>query len=171
VLKALNLEFIAANPGTSFGGLHESLINYGGNKAPEFLTCCHEESSVAMAHGYARIEGRPMMTLLHGTVGLQRASMAIYNAYGDRVPVFMIARNWGNAIQAHNAQDLALMVRDSVKYDDEPKTLDAFAASAIKAYKIAMTPPMGPCCWRGRRRATPGRCSKRRACWWRRSVR
>jgi acetolactate synthase-1/2/3 large subunit len=144
VLKALSLEFVSANPGTSFGGLHESLINYGGNKMPEFLTCCHEEAAVAMAHGYAKIEGRPMMSLLHGTVGLQHASMAIYNAYGDRVPVFMIAGNWGNAIAAHNAQDLALMVRDSIKYDDEPKTLAAFADSAIKAYKIAMTPPMGP---------------------------
>ena len=143
-LKALNLEFVAANPGTSFGGLHESLINYGGNKQPEFLTCCHEESAVAMAHGYAKIEGRPMLTLLHGTVGLQHASMAIFNAYADRVPVLMIAGNWGNAIQAHNAQDLALMVRDSIKWDNEPKTLAEFAESAMKAYKIAMTPPMGP---------------------------
>jgi len=143
-LKALNLEFVAANPGTSFGGLHESLINYGGNKMPELLTCCHEESAVAMAHGYAKIEGRPMLTMLHGTVGLQHASMAIFNAYADRVPVLMIVGNWGNAVQAHNAQDMALMVRDSIKWDDEPKTLAAFAESAIKAYKIAMTPPMGP---------------------------
>ncbi len=144
VLKALSFEFVAANPGTSFAGVHESLINYGGNKNPEILTCCHEESSVGIAHGYAKIEGRPMMTMLHGTVGIQHASMAIYNAYGDRVPVFMIAGNWGNAVQAHNAQDMALMIRDSLKYDFEPKTLEEFADSAIRAYKIAMTPPMGP---------------------------
>src|SRR3982751_5177190 len=85
VLKSLDLEFVAANPGSSFRGLHESLINYGGNVKPEFMTCCHEESSVAMAHGYFKVEGRPMMAMVHGTVGLQHAAMAIYNAYCDRV--------------------------------------------------------------------------------------
>ena len=70
VLKTLNLEYLGANPGSTFESLHESLINYGDNKMPEFLTCCHEESAVAMAHGYAKIEGKPMMALIHGTVGL-----------------------------------------------------------------------------------------------------
>ena len=92
VIKSLGFEYVAANPGSSFRGIHESLINYGGNKAPELLTCCHEESSVAMAHGYAKIEGKPMMVMAHGTVGLQHASMAIYNAYADRVPVYIAAR-------------------------------------------------------------------------------
>ena len=140
VLRTLNFDYVAANPGTSFGGLHESLLNYGGNKNPEFLTCTHEESSVAMAHGYAKIEGKPMMVLLHGTVGIQHASMAIYNAYVDRVPIYMVSGNWGNAVQAHNAQDLALMIRDSIKFDDSPRSLAGFADSAFKAYKIAMTP-------------------------------
>ena len=67
-------------PGSSFRGLHESIVNYGGNTMPELLTCCHEESSVAMAHGYFKIEGKPMIVMAHGTVGLQHASMAIYNA-------------------------------------------------------------------------------------------
>src|SRR5207249_9164486 len=93
VLKSLGFEYVAANPGSSFRGLHESLINYGGNQAPELLTCCHEESSVAMAHGYAKIEGKPIMVMAHGTVGLQHASMAIYNAYADRVPVFIVIGN------------------------------------------------------------------------------
>ncbi len=73
--------------------LHESLVNYGGNKAPELITCCHEESSVAMAHGYFKIEGKPLMVMAHGTVGLQHASMAIYNAYADRVPVYIVLGN------------------------------------------------------------------------------
>ena len=90
VIKSLGFEYVAANPGSSFRGLHESIINYGGNKNPELLTCCHEESSVAMAHGYAKIEGKPMMIMAHGTVGLQHASMAIYNAYADRVPVYIV---------------------------------------------------------------------------------
>ncbi len=81
VIKTLGIDYIAANPGSSFRSLQESFINYGGNKDPEWLTCCHEESSVAMAHGYAKIEGKPMMIMAHGTVGLQHASMAIYNAY------------------------------------------------------------------------------------------
>ena len=94
VIKTLGFEYVAANPGSSFEGLHESIINYGSNKTPELLTCCHEESSVAMAHGFAKIEGKPMMAMLHGIIGLQHASMAIYNAYADRVPVYIIVGNW-----------------------------------------------------------------------------
>src|SRR5262249_3588470 len=93
VLKSLNFEYVAANPGSTFPGLHESFVNCGGNRSPELLTCCHEESSVAMAHGYAKIEGRPMLVMAHGTVGLQHASMAIYNAYADRVPVYIVIGN------------------------------------------------------------------------------
>jgi thiamine pyrophosphate-dependent acetolactate synthase large subunit-like protein len=151
VLKTLGFEYVAANPGSSFEGLHESVINYGANRMPELLTCCHEESSVAMAHGFAKIEGRPMMAFLHGTIGLQHASMAIYNAYADRVPVYIIVGNWRDAASRangvnsyHSAQDMAAMVRDYVKWDDEPASLGHFAESAIRAYKIAMTPPMAP---------------------------
>src|SRR5579872_6347884 len=91
VLKTLNIEYAASNPGSTFDGLHESLINYGPNpnSMPEWLTCCHEESAVAMCHGYAKVELKPMMAVIHGTVGLQHASMAIYNAYADRVPIYM----------------------------------------------------------------------------------
>src|SRR5438309_1713503 len=151
VIKTLGIEYAAANPGSSFEGLHESIINYGGNKMPELLTCCHEESSIAMAHGYAKIEGKPMLAVVHGNIGLQHASMAIYNAYADRVPVVVIAGNWrdagtrANGVNSyHSAQDMALIVRDYVKWDDEPASLTAFAESAVRAYKIAMTPPTEP---------------------------
>src|ERR1700687_1246143 len=93
VIKSLGFEYVCANPGSSFRGLHESLINYGGNKSPEFITCCHEESAVGMAHGYAKVEGKPLAVLAHGTVGVQHAAMAIYNAYCDRVPVYVILGN------------------------------------------------------------------------------
>src|SRR5208337_2868431 len=93
VIKTLGIEYICSNPGSSFRGLHESVVNYGGNKNPEFITCCHEESSVGMGHGYSKIEGKPVCVLAHGTVGLQHASMAIYNAYVDRAPVFMVIGN------------------------------------------------------------------------------
>src|SRR5688572_2400688 len=91
VIKKLDLEYMATNPGSSFRSLHESLVNYGGNKNPELLTCLHEEAAVGMAHGYAKASGKPMGVMVHGTVGLQHASMAIYNAWCDRVPVMIFA--------------------------------------------------------------------------------
>jgi thiamine pyrophosphate-dependent acetolactate synthase large subunit-like protein len=151
VLKSLNFEYLCANPGNSFRGLHESLINYGGNQRPEFITCCHEESSVGMAHGYAKIEGKPLLVCVHGTVGLQHASMAIYDAFCDRVPVYIVLGNFSDAAVrfgqvdwTHAAQDPAAMIRDYTKWDDNPLSLQAFAESAVRAYKIATTPPMMP---------------------------
>ena len=151
-IKALNIEYVCAVAGSSFRALHESVINYAGNKNPEFITCCHEESSVAMAHGYAKIEGKPLCIFAHGTVGLQHAAMAIYNAYCDRVPIYMVIGNNLDATMrdanygewAHSVQDAAAMVRDYTKWDDLPVSLEHFAESAMRAYKIAMTPPMGP---------------------------
>src|SRR5437879_9464905 len=146
VIKSLNFEYVAANPGSSFRGLHESIINYGGNTSPELLTCCHEESSVAMAHGYAKIEGKPIMVMAHGTVGLQHASMAIYNAYADRVPVFIVIGNvadgpWrrSDVGWTHAVQDAALIVRDYTKWDDSQISLTQFAEYAVRDYKIAPT--------------------------------
>ena len=151
VLKSLGIEYICSNPGSSFRALHESVINYGGNRNPEFLTCCHEESAVGMAHGYAKVEGKPLAVFAHGTVGLQHAAMAIYNAYCDRVPVYVIFGNIANAENrrpgvewAHSVQDGAALVRDFTKWDDAPASLTHFAESAVRAYKIAMTPPMSP---------------------------
>jgi acetolactate synthase I/II/III large subunit len=151
-IKALNIEYVCAVAGSSFRALHESVINYAGNKNPEFITCCHEESSVAMAHGYAKIEGKPLCIFAHGTVGLQHAAMALYNAYCDRVPIYMVIGNNLDATMrdanygewAHSVQDAAAMVRDYTKWDDLPVSLEHFAESAMRAYKIAMTPPMGP---------------------------
>jgi acetolactate synthase-1/2/3 large subunit len=151
VIKSFGFEYVCANPGSSFRSLHESIVNYGGNRAPEFITCCHEESSVAMAHGYAKVEGKPLCVLAHGTVGLQHAAMAIYNAYCDRVPIYIVLGNSMDATErrpgvewAHSVQDAAAMVRDYIKWDDLPISLPHFAESAVRAYKIAMTPPMLP---------------------------
>jgi acetolactate synthase I/II/III large subunit len=151
VLRSLDIDYVCSNPGSSFRALHESIINYGGNQKPEFITCCHEESAVGMAHGYSKIEGKPLGVFAHGTVGLQHAAMAIYNAYCDRVPVVIIV---GNTIDAtmrrpgvewmHSVQDAASIVRDFVKWDDTPISLQHFAESTARAYKITMTPPMEP---------------------------
>lgn len=150
VIKSLDFDYICANPGSSFRGLHESIINYGGNESPELITCLHEESSVAMAHGYFKAEGKPLAVMAHGTVGLQHASMAIYNAWCDRVPVYLLLGNHMDAAMRrsaewyHGVQDAADMVRDYTKWDDTPWSLTHFAESAVRAYKIAMTPPMAP---------------------------
>jgi acetolactate synthase-1/2/3 large subunit len=153
VMRGLGIEHVAAFVGSSFRGLHESLINYGMLSEPklDFLACMHEEISVAMCHGYAKIEGKPMAAMMHDTVGLQHGSMAIYNAYADRVPIFLITpaapdvRTRRNTVPfVHSVQDGAAIVRDFVKWDDKPASLQHWAESATRAYKYAMTPPYGP---------------------------
>src|SRR5260221_2608895 len=151
VIKTLDLEYISTNPGSSFRSIHESLVNYGGNRKPELLTCMHEEAAIAMAHGYGKAAGKPMAAIIHGTVGLQHGSMASYNAVVDRVPIILFA---GNGLDAttrrpgtewdHAVQDAASLGRDFVKWDDTPMSLQHFAESTVRAYKIATTPPMEP---------------------------
>jgi thiamine pyrophosphate-dependent acetolactate synthase large subunit-like protein len=170
VLKTLGFEYVAANPGSSFRGLHESIINYGGNKSPELITCMHEESAVAMAHGYFKAEGKPMLVAAHGTVGLQHASMALYNAWCDRVPVYVVIGNYNDAAVRrpaewyHGVQDAALMVRDFTKWDDTPWSLTHFAESAVRAYNVAVTPPTAPVVLVARRHPAGRRASTSTSC-------
>jgi thiamine pyrophosphate-dependent acetolactate synthase large subunit-like protein len=151
VIKTLNIKYVPSNPASSYRAIHESLINYGKNTMPEFLTCMHEESGVGMGHGYYKIAGKPLMTLVHGTVGLQHASMAIYNAFCDRVPVIVVGGNDLDAAHRppgvptiHSAQDINAMVRDYTKWDDTPVSAQHFAQSFVRAYKMAVTPPCAP---------------------------
>ncbi len=151
VIRGLNFDYITTNPGSSFRGLHESIVNYGGNRQPELITCTHEEQAVAMAHGYAKVAGKPLAMLAHGTVGFQHAAMAVYNAWCDRVPVVILGGNHYDATErrsgvewAHSAQDAAVVLRDYLKWDDAPQSLQHFSESLVRAYRIAMTPPMGP---------------------------
>lgn len=151
VLKTLSLDYVATMPGSTFRGLHESLINYGGNRAPELLTCLHEEVAVGICHGYAKVAHKPMAALLHGVVGVQHGSMAIYNCWADRVPALVMIGNTAaleerrpGAEWAHSAQDNAAMIRDYVKWDDQPVSLPHFAQSTVRAYKQMITPPFAP---------------------------
>jgi acetolactate synthase I/II/III large subunit len=151
VLKTLPLDYVATMPGSTFRGLHESLINYGMNKSPELIMCLHEEIACGMGHGYAKVAQKPMGALVHGVVGIQHGSMAIYNAWADRVPVFVMAGNTLNSMErrpgvewTHSAQDNAALVRDFTKWDDMPMSLGQFGESGVRAWQISMTPPYAP---------------------------
>ncbi len=151
VIKTLGIEYVATNPASSCRGIHESLVTYGGNKMPELLTCTHEEVATAMSHGYFKVSGKPMIALCHGTVGLQHAAMAVYNAWCDRVPVIMLVGN--NTIAdtrqpgtptIHSVLDAGALTRDFTKWDDQPGSLQHFAESMVRAYRVSMTPPFEP---------------------------
>jgi acetolactate synthase I/II/III large subunit len=151
MLRAVGIEYVAAMPGSTFRGIHESIVNYAGNTQPELITCTHEEASAAIAHGYAKVAGKPMACLVHSTVGLQHASMAIYNAWCDRVPMMILAGNIADSSKRrngvewyHTAQDLGAMVRDFTKWDDMPLSLQQYAESFVRAYTLSVTPPMEP---------------------------
>ena len=138
-------------PASSFRSLHESLVNYGGNKMPELLTCMHEESAVAMAHGYAKAAGKPMGVIVHGTVGLQHACdgdlQRLVRSRADHASSPATAWTPTSGARAPSGTTRCRMrralVRDFVKWDDCPLSLQHFAESTVRAYKIAMTPPHG----------------------------
>src|SRR5947207_5897634 len=152
VIKSLGFEYIFGVPANTYMSLQESIVNYGRNKDPEFILATNEDLAAAMAHGYAKIAGKPAMVGCHGTVGAQHATMGIYDAFCDRVPMVMILgtildadkRGTGTVNWVHSAQDAAALVRDMTKWDDAPHSLSHFAESMVRAYKIAMTPPMMP---------------------------
>jgi len=150
-IKSLGIEYISINAGSSFRGLQESLINYGGNKNPQILTCLHEESAIAIAHGYAKAKGKPMAMLCHGTVGIQHGAMAVYNAYCDRAPMILFGGNYtdeeyrSRSVEwSHGAQNAAAPIKDYIKFHAAPQSASQFAEDVVRAYKIATTPPMGP---------------------------
>jgi acetolactate synthase-1/2/3 large subunit len=154
LLKILGIEYVALNPGSSFRGIHDSLVNYesGRQPNPEMILCCHEEIAVAVAHGYAKATGKIMPAIVHNVVGLQHASMAIYNAWCDHTPVMVMGgtgpmnsskrRPWIDWI--HTAQVQGNLVRDFVKWDDQPVGVEAFSSSIMRGYRIAMSDPGGP---------------------------
>jgi thiamine pyrophosphate-dependent acetolactate synthase large subunit-like protein len=154
LLKILGIEYVALNPGSSFRGIHDSLVNYESGKKPnpEIILCCHEEIAVAVAHGYAKAAGKPMAAIVHNVVGLQHASMAIYNAWCDRTPILVMGgtgpmnssqrRPWIDWI--HTALVQGNLVRDFVKWDDQPFGIEAIPSSMLRGYRIAMSDPTGP---------------------------
>jgi acetolactate synthase-1/2/3 large subunit len=151
LIKRYKIPYITLNPGASFRGLHDSLINYGGNEPP-MLLCQHEEIAVQIAHGYAKAGGRPMAVILHDLVGLLHATMAIYYAYIDRAPVFIIgatgpmheAKRRPHIDWTHSALVQGNAVRDYVKWDYQPTAIEGVPESFARAYSVMTTEPQGP---------------------------
>jgi thiamine pyrophosphate-dependent acetolactate synthase large subunit-like protein len=151
-LRALALPYIALVPGASFRGLHDSLVNYLGNRNPQMLLCLHEEHAVAIAHGYAKVTGQPMAVALHSNVGLFHATMAIFNAWCDRMPVLILGatgpvdavkrRPWIDWI--HTARDQGAIVRPYIKWDDQPASPEAAREALLRAMWHTRTAPQGP---------------------------
>src|SRR5579862_7738947 len=151
-LRSLDIPYIALTPGASYRGLHDSIVNYLGNSSPQMLLCLHEEAAVAIAHGYAKVTGKAMAAAVHSNVGLLHASMAMFNAWCDRMPMLVLGatgpvdaakrRPWIDWI--HTARDQGAIVRDYTKWDDQPASPAAAREAILRAHWIANTAPMGP---------------------------
>lgn len=150
-IKALGIQYLALNPGASFRGLHDSLVNYGGNQ-PELIMCTHEKVAVGIAHGYAKVTGEAMGCVLHNTVGLLHGALGIFEAHLDRVPVMVFGGAGPMAYELrrpeidwlHTANIQGNAVRDFTKWDDQPASIDSIHSSIRRAYRVAMTEPAGP---------------------------
>ncbi|MDF1554781.1 MAG: thiamine pyrophosphate-binding protein [Deferrisomatales bacterium] len=152
LLRDFSLPYVCINPGASFRGLHDSLVNYLGNTAPQILLCLHEEHAVAIAHGYAKVTGEPLGVILHSNVGVMHAAMAVFDAWCDRVPVLIMGatgpvdaaqrRPWIDWI--HTARDQGALLRPFTKWDDQPASVPAALEALLRARQIARTSPKGP---------------------------
>jgi thiamine pyrophosphate-dependent acetolactate synthase large subunit-like protein len=151
-LRALDIPYVALNPGASYRGLHDSIVNYLGNQKPQMLLCLHEEAAIAIAQGWAKVTGRAMAAVVHSNVGLMHATMAVFNAWCDRMPVVILGatgpvdadkrRPWIDWI--HTARDQGALVRNYTKWDDQPASPAAARESLLRAAWIANTAPQGP---------------------------
>src|SRR5471032_701949 len=151
-LRSLDIPYIALTPGASYRGLHDSIVNYLGNSSPQMLLCLHEEAAVAIAHGYAKVTGKAMAAAVHSNVGLMHASMAMFNAWCDRMPMVVIGatgpvdaakrRPWIDWI--HTAQDQGAIVRPYVKWDAQPASPAAAREALLRANWLTRTAPFGP---------------------------
>jgi acetolactate synthase-1/2/3 large subunit len=151
LLSAWEFPYVPLNPGSSFRGLHDSIVNYGSDR-PQIITCPHEKVAVGIAHGYAKAVGRPLPVILHDLVGLLHGTLAIYYAYIDRVPMLVLGgagpmdidRRRPNIDWIHSANVQGNAVRDFTKWDDEPRSIRAIPEVLARAYRVAMTEPRGP---------------------------
>ncbi|MEQ8699771.1 MAG: thiamine pyrophosphate-binding protein, partial [Bauldia litoralis] len=152
VVQRLGFRYIALNPGASYRGFHDSLVNYLGNRDPQILLCLHEDHPIAIAHGYAKVTGEPMAAVVHSNVGLLHGLMSVFNAWCDRAPVYLLGatgpvdasrrRPWIDWI--HTAKDQGALLRNFTKWDDEPRSATALVESLLRGAVMAKTAPKGP---------------------------
>jgi len=151
-LRATGVPYIALNPGASYRGFHDSIVNYLGNERPQMLLCLHEESAIAIAQGYAKVTGQAMAAAVHSNVGLMHGTMAVFNAWCDRMPVVILGatgpvdavkrRPWIDWI--HTARDQGALIRGYTKWDDQPASPAAAREAILRGAWIANTAPCGP---------------------------
>ena len=152
VTRRLDLKYIALVPGASYRGFHDSIVNYLGNENPQMVICLHEEHAVSIADGYGKVTEQPMAVALHSNVGLMHATMPIFNAWCDRTPMIVFGatgpvdahrrRPWIDWI--HTSKDQASMIRNYVKWDDQPASPQAAVESVLRANQITRSVPYGP---------------------------
>lgn len=151
LLHRYGLQYATLNPGASYRGLHDSIVNYGGN-VPQMMLCQHEETAVQIAHGYAKASGTPMVAILHNLVGLLHANMAVYYAYIDRAPVFIVGatgpmdetKRRPRIDWIHSAQSQGAAIRDYTKWDYQPTVVEGVPEAFARAYSVMMSEPRGP---------------------------
>ena len=152
MMRRLGIRYVSLNPGASYRGFHDSIVNYLGNQDPQMLLCLHEDHAISIAHGYAKVADEPMGAIVHSNVGLMHGLMGMFNAWCDRAPVFVIGatgpvdaplrRPWIDWI--HTAKDQGMMLRNFVKWDDEPRSAEAIVETMLRAGMMVRTPPRGP---------------------------
>ena len=152
MLRKVGVKYVALNPGASYRGFHDSLVNYLGNEDPQMLLCLHEDHAVSIAHGYSKVGDEMMGTILHSNVGLMHGLMGIFNAWCDRAPIMVMGatgpvdaplrRPWIDWI--HTAKDQGALLRNYVKYDDEPRSAEAIVETMLRANIMAQQAPKGP---------------------------
>ena len=150
MIREMGFDYVTLTPGSTFRGLHDSLVNYGRNHKPEMILCAHEEIAVSLAHGYAKMTNKPACVILHNLVGLQHAMMSFWNAFADRAPMLVIGGS-GPLDPAerrlidwlHAANNQSELMRPYTKWTDEPPTQQGTLNSLAKAYRIAGNAPKG----------------------------
>ena len=152
MLRRFGIPFVSLNPGASYRGLHDSIVNHLGNETPGMILCLHEDHSVAIAHGWAKATGEPMACVLHANVGLLHGAMSLFNAWLDRAPMIVLGatgpldavkrRPWIDWI--HTSRDQAGLVRSMIKWDDQPSSPQALVESMCRAIIMTRSAPTAP---------------------------
>ena len=152
MLRRFGIPYVSLNPGASYRGLHDSLVNHLGNDTPGMLLCLHEDHAVAIAHGYAKATDEPMACVLHSNVGLMHGMMSLFNAWCDRVPMLVLGatgpvdatkrRPWIDWI--HTSKDQGGLIRSFIKWDDEPRSAQALVEALCRAHMLTRSAPTAP---------------------------